>query len=866
MKKYLSIIFCLFLITESFSQAAICSYKYRKRITFDPAKVAGPTDLTNFPVLIKINSDNDLRSTSNSGHVESNNGYDIIFTSDDGVTVLNHQMESYTNNTGQFTAWVKVPKLSTTLSTSIYMYYGNTAISTNQSSTATWDANYTAVYHFNGNINNNTATGSLNGTNHGTSNSTGGQIDRYRGFSGSSGDYIDITPYNTVYDITAAITVSAWVRLSSLGTDQKIAGNQDNTTGGWKFGIYTDNKVEFEIRTSGNTPSLTRGGICGTCATGSVLSTGTWYYVVGEYSDAGDFISTYVNGVADRSFTGNATVLGSSSGTLKFGVEPWDVNSGEFDGDMDEIRISNTIRSADWILTEYNNQSSPATFYSISTEPYRWIGNTSTNWNTTTNWTGGLIPPSDVDIIISSGTNQPTLANITQAKSLWILNGATLNLSNLTLLFRNDITNCGTITGSTGTITANGTAIQNQSLSGSGTFNLYNLTVNNTFSPSPSLTLNKNVDVSGALTLTSGIVYTTSTNILALGTTATSGAGSANSFISGPITKSGTANFVFPVGKGNKWRRAGLSGISSSSTFKVEYFNTAYSNVISVNTPLTDVSSLEYWQIDRSAGTGNATITLNWEDAAASGINNCGDLTIARWNGSAWDERPGTTVGGSTCSGTGTGSITSNAAITAFSPFTFASKSPSLNPLPIELINFSANICNQNVCLDWVTASETNNDFFSIERTGDGISFETIGTVNGAGNSTTPQSYSALDEEPLKGISYYRLKQTDYNGLESHSHLVQVDFSMKNDFDFSLYPNPATNNEFHIKINGYEGLKVNISIHDYIGKETYSADLSLENSGENIYSISHPVKAIPGIYLVTIVSEQGCSSKRLVIQ
>src|SRR4051812_26505084 len=123
MKKhfFFFIFFFLLILPDLFSQSTICSYKYRKRITFDPTKVAGPVDLANFPVLIKITTDNDLRTVANSGHVENNNGYDIIFTADDGVTVLSHQMESYTANTGQFTAWVKIPQLSTSINTYIYM-------------------------------------------------------------------------------------------------------------------------------------------------------------------------------------------------------------------------------------------------------------------------------------------------------------------------------------------------------------------------------------------------------------------------------------------------------------------------------------------------------------------------------------------------------------------------------------------------------------------------------------------------------------------------------------------------------------------------------------------------------------------------
>src|SRR5690606_13283911 len=134
------------------------------------------------------------------------------------------------------------------------------------------------------------------------------------------------------------------------------------TNGGWKFGVFTDSKVEFEIRTSGNASTLNR-GVSG----GTALSNNTWYYVVGQYSDAGDFISTYVNGAVDRTLSTNA-VLGASPGTMKFGREPFS-SGAYFNGIMDEVRLSNVIRSADWIATEYNNQNSPGTFYTVSSAP-----------------------------------------------------------------------------------------------------------------------------------------------------------------------------------------------------------------------------------------------------------------------------------------------------------------------------------------------------------------------------------------------------------------------------------------------------------------------------------------------------------------
>ncbi|MDZ4664312.1 MAG: DUF2341 domain-containing protein [Bacteroidota bacterium] len=153
MNRLFSVLVCLFLALEVSSQSTVCSYKYLKRISFNPAQVAGPIDLTNLPAMIKITGDNDLRTVADGGHVESTSGFDVIFTAADGVTLLNFQMEYYTSSAatgGSYTAWVQISGISTTFSTDIYMYYGNTSIVADQSSTAVW-ANYYGVWHLQNN-------------------------------------------------------------------------------------------------------------------------------------------------------------------------------------------------------------------------------------------------------------------------------------------------------------------------------------------------------------------------------------------------------------------------------------------------------------------------------------------------------------------------------------------------------------------------------------------------------------------------------------------------------------------------------------------------------------------------------------------
>ena len=108
--------------------------------------------------------------------------------------------------------------------------------------------------------------------------------------------------------------------------------------------------------------------------------------------------------------------------------------------------------------------------------------------------------------------------------------------------------------------------------------------------------------------------------------------------------------------------------------------------------------------------------------------------------------------------------------------------------LPIDLLSFTATNKGSHVQLNWATASETNNNYFNVERSSDRINFTSISKIHGAGNSTQILSYSAVDDIPFKGWSYYRLKQTDYNGEISYSNLEAV--KSNNDFIFDIYPNP----------------------------------------------------------------------------
>jgi hypothetical protein len=120
----------------------------------------------------------------------------------------------------------------------------------------------------------------------------------------------------------------------------------------------------------------------------------------------------------------------------------------------------------------------------------------------------------------------------------------------------------------------------------------------------------------------------------------------------------------------------------------------------------------------------------------------------------------------------------------------WSAEPPMSTALPIELFMFNGKVVDDAIELNWATTSEINNNYFTIEKSKDVINYEAIVNVAGAGNSNTLLNYSAEDNEPFSGVSYYRLKQTDFNGKYTYSNLVKVDFTNQMMSDVNIYPNP----------------------------------------------------------------------------
>ncbi len=198
------------------------------------------------------------------------------------------------------------------------------------------------------------------------------------------------------------------------------------------------------------------------------------------------------------------------------------------------------------------------------------------------------------------------------------------------------------------------------------------------------------------------------------------------------------------------------------------------------------------WQVQETGTVGTVELTFDLSNVTgtASGSNN---LTQTRLmvdddgdfgNGGTTLISPSATNGGSQ-------TVTFQVDFTNGQYYTLGSIEN--DALPITLISFEVNnYKDDQVKLDWVTASEVNNAFYTIERSTDGVNFETVANLDGAGNSSDLLYYSFVDVSPIIGTSFYRLKQTDFNGEFDYSEIRSIKVEKTFDASFSAYPNPVT--------------------------------------------------------------------------
>ena len=317
----------------------------KKTLTINGSQISG--SLSDFPVLVSF-TDPDLRFTSNGGKVGKSDGSDILFV-DSNDQKLSHEIEKYDPATGELVAWVKLPTLSSSVDTAITLYFGNPSSSLEEDRANVWDSNFKAVFHLNSNANDATSN-SNDGTIAGSPGSVAGQIGDAYSFDGST-NYIT-SGTNGFSSGSQSATLEAWV-------DVDGQGSYHNGTFLFGYGSRSYMKqASVEAKWNSKLWSLMYGDSRNFSADFS-----KWSHLSYVISPRNSY-TLYVDG--DQVSSGNINNYGDpwavdlSSG---FGIAG--LGSASSKAKIDEVRVSNVARSAEWIKTAYNNQSSPTSFVNI---------------------------------------------------------------------------------------------------------------------------------------------------------------------------------------------------------------------------------------------------------------------------------------------------------------------------------------------------------------------------------------------------------------------------------------------------------------------------------------------------------------------
>jgi len=418
----------------------------------------------------------------------------------------------------------------------------------------------------------------------------------------------------------------------------------------------------------------------------------------------------------------------------------------------------------------------------------------------------------------------------------------------------------------------------------SGTYpaSVANLIINKT-SATQLVNLTSTTDVTTNLQLTNGVLNTSLTAATApwirIPSTAsvTPAGGSASSYVDGFIRRQGQTDFTFPTGNAGRFARIGVLAPSVSTEFEARYIATTFSNTTAMAaapiTILDHVSKKEHWILNKTAVDAATTkVRLHWEDAAFSGILKFDSLTVGRWS-AAWENSncygacpanwttstaQRTYTGGA--SGSSAGTIQSNT-VSTFGTFTFGSVGiQPLNPLPVNLLAFAAECSDKgDVQVAWTTASEVNNDFFTLERSKNGSVFEFVDRIEGGGTTPNISDYDYVDSYAYDGINYYRLSQTDYDGTVDILKLISVRCGSSSAGLINAYNNNQGN--LVVEVTGSENTRYMVRVFDSLGKLVVEHKfISPTRTAKESLDIS---KLEPGVYYVQVHDQLNGSTNKI---
>jgi hypothetical protein len=412
----------------------------------------------------------------------------------------------------------------------------------------------------------------------------------------------------------------------------------------------------------------------------------------------------------------------------------------------------------------------------------------------------------------------------------------------------------------TSTVNFNGSALQ--TITSPGGENFTNFTINNS---GTGIQLVNNTQIATTLTMTQGNMNLNG-NTLTLGLSVANngilaytsgtmiGAGTFTRWFKTGVIANGSVTGLFPMGTSTDYRpffvSAPATGATTGGTISVSYTDATTNTNVAIADGVSTVSVRKdlNWTVSTNALAGG-TYNLDVQGTGFGLIGAVSDLRLTLANsvtGTA-GVNAGTTINPQI---NRTGLTLANLT----NSFFVGSINSVNTPLPITLISFNAYLKNGEVELDWLTASETDNAYFTVQKSKDGLIWENIEKIPGAGTSSADKSYTAFDQNPYDGTSYYRLMQTDIDGKQTISPIVSITVVNKL-ADISIYPNPAKN---HINIHFPSAGRYEIGLLNISGQIITNKVLpTTDNYILNLSGFK------TGIYFIRIIHEGITETKKI---
>ncbi len=680
---------------------------------------------------------------------------------------------------------------------------------------------------------------------------------------------VDAGGIATVEDVTLTTNANSLHYLLGGGiltiTDDILIGADNATlTNNRTSGLAVGDRIEFTAGTTGaafiNNTVVTATGILfdndNNTFTNNGNATFTGDLAANGTADDGNAIVN--NAGATLSF---ASLDGNASGTSGDGGDMTIVNYGIINQSGTFVDIPNNTNATN----DINNMNGAAWNYAGTGHDthLRLFANNGTNNFVYTGASQQIITPEGTD-----GYSNLTLQG----------SGAKTALGNFTVY--GNWTRIGTATFTPGTFTVTFADTVPQTLTATGTETFNNLTFNNSSATSPQITFNNAVVITNTLSMVSGIVNL-SGNTLTLGTSPTStGTLSHSLAASGGWLYNGTFTRYMPTTAIAIGALAGFYPMGSSSNFRP--FFVGKNNIAGSGGAITVGFTHALTTSNVSIADGAATITRRHDSfwtLVTSGIT-AGTWSL-RAGGTGFgvieelpDLRMSTTTGVVGSHGVATGSVadprvnrTNLTATQLNNNFHVASTDATNSPLPVELVVFRADVVGGVVQLYWRTASETQNDFFTVERSETGETFTPLGRVNGQGSTSQVHEYFFTDSNPVAGVLYYRLRQTDFDGTFSFSDVISVNIQNHAHPVLSVFPNPAGKMGFTLQVTGVSARTQPLRVHVFSVQGHLWRQFELKPVGSGRFEYRVPPEQLPppGVYFIQAGPAQTLNTRLIIV-